>query len=304
MKVIAGVHAADSGEFKVDGEPVHFRSARDARARGIGMVHQELSVAPDLSVAENVFLGAQPVSRLGTIAWGRMAREARRATEEPRPRHRPARAARRFSDRRAATRRTRARAVLRRAHHHSRRADLGAVAARDRAAVRRCCGGCARAAAASSSSRIFSTTSSKSPTRFRCSATAAASRTREVGPGRRQGLDHREHDRRRPRRTRTRAISHDIALKAAPHDAGGAGGGGPDAGAVLPQRLVPGACRRGARASTASWAAARSSWRGCCSASSSRNAARLRLERRRRAARSAPPTPRTPASALCRKAGA
>jgi ribose transport system ATP-binding protein len=76
MKVIAGVHGADSGEFKVDGEPVHFRSARDARARGVAMVHQELSVAPDLSVAENVFLGAQPVTGLGNIAWGRMAREA------------------------------------------------------------------------------------------------------------------------------------------------------------------------------------------------------------------------------------
>ena len=76
MKVIAGVHAADSGAFKVDGEPVHFRSARDARARGIAMVHQELSVAPDLSVAENVFLGAQPVGRFGNIAWGRMARLA------------------------------------------------------------------------------------------------------------------------------------------------------------------------------------------------------------------------------------
>jgi ribose transport system ATP-binding protein len=76
MKVIAGVHAADSGEFKVDGEPVHFRSTRDARACGIGMVHQELSVAPDLSVAENVFLGAQPVGRFGNIAWRRMARLA------------------------------------------------------------------------------------------------------------------------------------------------------------------------------------------------------------------------------------
>ncbi len=78
MKVIAGVHAADSGEFKVDGEFVHFHSTRDARARGIAMVHQELSVAPDLSVAENVFFGAQPVNGLGTIAWGRMAREAAR----------------------------------------------------------------------------------------------------------------------------------------------------------------------------------------------------------------------------------
>ncbi len=76
MKVIAGVHPADSGDFKVDGEPVRFRSARDARARGIAMVHQELSVAPDLTVAENVFLGSQPVTRLRTIAWRRMARQA------------------------------------------------------------------------------------------------------------------------------------------------------------------------------------------------------------------------------------
>ncbi len=76
MKIIAGVHAGDAGEMRVDGQPVHFRSTRDARAAGIGMVHQELSVAPDLTVAENVFLGAQPVGRFGVVAWKRMAREA------------------------------------------------------------------------------------------------------------------------------------------------------------------------------------------------------------------------------------
>jgi len=76
MKIIAGVHSGDAGEMRVDGAPVRFRSTRDARAAGIGMVHQELSVAPDLTVAENVFLGAQPVGRLGLVAWNRMAREA------------------------------------------------------------------------------------------------------------------------------------------------------------------------------------------------------------------------------------
>jgi ribose transport system ATP-binding protein len=76
MKIIAGVHAGDAGEMRVDGTPVRFRSTRDARAAGIGMVHQELSVAPDLTVAENVFLGSQPVGPLGLVAWGRMAREA------------------------------------------------------------------------------------------------------------------------------------------------------------------------------------------------------------------------------------
>ena len=123
--------------MRVDGKEAHFRSSRDALAAGIGMVHQELSVAPELSVAENVFLGAQPVSRFGIVAWRRMARAGRRAVEKPRPRHRSARAARRFPDRRAAAGRTLARAVLGRAHHHSRRTDLGFVAAGDRAPVRR-----------------------------------------------------------------------------------------------------------------------------------------------------------------------
>jgi ribose transport system ATP-binding protein len=76
MKIIAGVHPADSGIMRVDGRQVHFRSTRDALAAGIGMVHQELSVAPELSVAENVFLGAQPVNGLGVVAWRRMAERA------------------------------------------------------------------------------------------------------------------------------------------------------------------------------------------------------------------------------------
>jgi ribose transport system ATP-binding protein len=76
MKIIAGVHTDFAGRFVLDGKETHFHSARDARAAGIAMVHQELSIAPDLTVAENVFLGAQPTNRLGIVAWRRMAREA------------------------------------------------------------------------------------------------------------------------------------------------------------------------------------------------------------------------------------
>jgi len=78
MKIIAGVYGDYAGEFRLDGRPVHFRSTRDALAAGIGMVHQELSIAPDLSVAENVFLGTQPVGAMGFVRWRRMASEARR----------------------------------------------------------------------------------------------------------------------------------------------------------------------------------------------------------------------------------
>src|SRR3954452_11191521 len=76
MKIIAGVHSEFSGRFMLDGKETRFRSTRDAHSAGIAMVHQELSVAPDLTVAENVFLGNQPTNRLGLVQWRRMAREA------------------------------------------------------------------------------------------------------------------------------------------------------------------------------------------------------------------------------------
>jgi ribose transport system ATP-binding protein len=76
MKVIAGVHAEHDGTMRVNGREVAFRSASDALAAGIGMVHQELSVVPELTVAENVFLGAQPTTKLGLVDWPFMFREA------------------------------------------------------------------------------------------------------------------------------------------------------------------------------------------------------------------------------------
>jgi ribose transport system ATP-binding protein len=76
MKIIAGLHPEFSGRFLVDRQEKRFRSARDAHAAGIAMVHQELSVALDLTVAENVFLGNQPTNRFGIVQWRRMAREA------------------------------------------------------------------------------------------------------------------------------------------------------------------------------------------------------------------------------------
>jgi ribose transport system ATP-binding protein len=76
MKIIAGVHAEYNGTMRLDGETIRFRSTRDARDSGIGMVHQELSIVPDLSVAENVLLGVQPTNRLGLVDWRGMTRIA------------------------------------------------------------------------------------------------------------------------------------------------------------------------------------------------------------------------------------
>jgi ABC-type sugar transport system ATPase subunit len=65
-KVLAGIHAADSGTIRIDGEPRRFHSPADAARAGIGMVHQELAFCPDLSVAENLGLGHYP-RRLGVF---------------------------------------------------------------------------------------------------------------------------------------------------------------------------------------------------------------------------------------------
>jgi ribose transport system ATP-binding protein len=60
MKVLAGALAPDSGEMTLDGEPYAPAAPLDARRRGVAMIHQELALAPHLSVAENVMLGGEP----------------------------------------------------------------------------------------------------------------------------------------------------------------------------------------------------------------------------------------------------
>ena len=62
MKILAGVYQPDSGKTLIDGQEVHFARPSDALANGIAMIYQELSLAPDLTVAENIFLGREPLS--------------------------------------------------------------------------------------------------------------------------------------------------------------------------------------------------------------------------------------------------
>jgi ABC-type sugar transport system ATPase subunit len=59
-KILAGLHAPDSGQVLLDGRPVRFQGPRDALAAGVGMVHQELAFCENLTVAENLCLGALP----------------------------------------------------------------------------------------------------------------------------------------------------------------------------------------------------------------------------------------------------
>jgi ribose transport system ATP-binding protein len=61
MNILGGVHQPDSGSIRINGDEVVLRSVSDAISRGIGFIHQELNVLDNLDVAENVFLGREPV---------------------------------------------------------------------------------------------------------------------------------------------------------------------------------------------------------------------------------------------------
>lgn len=74
MKVLSGVYQPDAGVIKVDGKPIVIDKPADARAAGISLIYQELSVATNLTVAENVFMGSEPRTRWGMADIAEMNR--------------------------------------------------------------------------------------------------------------------------------------------------------------------------------------------------------------------------------------
>ena len=64
MKILSGVHQKDKGQIFIDGEEAHIKNTFDSKKLGIGIIYQEFSLVPDLSVAENIFL-----NRLGENGW-------------------------------------------------------------------------------------------------------------------------------------------------------------------------------------------------------------------------------------------
>jgi simple sugar transport system ATP-binding protein len=69
IKILSGVHRHDEGRLLVEGEEVHFGSPRDARAKGIATVYQDLAMVPLMSVWRNFFLGAEPRKGVGPLQW-------------------------------------------------------------------------------------------------------------------------------------------------------------------------------------------------------------------------------------------
>ena len=75
VKILAGVHRRDSGMLQVGGQDVNFHSPGEATAAGIAIIYQEPTLFPDLSVAENVLMGRQPLAGLGRIDRAEMQRQ-------------------------------------------------------------------------------------------------------------------------------------------------------------------------------------------------------------------------------------
>lgn len=78
MKILAGVHTSYDGTILVEGQAASFSGVRDAEEAGVAIIHQELNLVPELSVADNIFLGREPLIGGVLIDRRRMARAAER----------------------------------------------------------------------------------------------------------------------------------------------------------------------------------------------------------------------------------
>ncbi|HKL69797.1 sugar ABC transporter ATP-binding protein [Salibaculum sp.] len=72
MKVLGGIYDPDEGQIYVAEEPVTVASPMQAKARGVVFIHQELSLADELTVAENIWLGELPLKSFGRVDWGKL----------------------------------------------------------------------------------------------------------------------------------------------------------------------------------------------------------------------------------------
>jgi rhamnose transport system ATP-binding protein len=76
IKIMTGFHQPDKGEIYLDGKRARFSDTRESRQAGIAAIYQELSLFPDLDVAENIFVGRQPITTGGRIDWRKLYADA------------------------------------------------------------------------------------------------------------------------------------------------------------------------------------------------------------------------------------
>jgi ABC-type sugar transport system ATPase subunit len=77
MKILSGVYTADEGQILIEGQQVEFHNTRLAETAGIAIIHQELNLIPQMTVAENIFLGREPKTGLGLVDYKSMRLRAK-----------------------------------------------------------------------------------------------------------------------------------------------------------------------------------------------------------------------------------
>jgi ribose transport system ATP-binding protein len=82
MKVLGGIHQPDGGAIHMGDDKVVMAGPLEAKAKGIVFIHQELSLAEELSVAENIYLGELPRKSLGRVDWAKLARQTNAILEK------------------------------------------------------------------------------------------------------------------------------------------------------------------------------------------------------------------------------
>jgi ribose transport system ATP-binding protein len=81
IKILSGAYLPDTGKIFLDGKELNITDPHSGREQGISVIYQELSLIPNMSVAENIFLGNMP-KKLGTVKWQEMRRRASEVLQE------------------------------------------------------------------------------------------------------------------------------------------------------------------------------------------------------------------------------
>jgi ribose transport system ATP-binding protein len=89
MKVLTGIYSLDQGEIFYKNTPVKFTGPRHSQEAGISIIHQELNLIPELSIAENIFLGREITNMFGAIQWTVMFEEAQILLDRLNVKHKP-----------------------------------------------------------------------------------------------------------------------------------------------------------------------------------------------------------------------
>ena len=81
MKILGGIYSADSGAIYMEGKEGSIQSVEDARKHGVSFIHQEITNIPEMTIAENIFLGREPQNYMKMVDYRRMKREAQSALD-------------------------------------------------------------------------------------------------------------------------------------------------------------------------------------------------------------------------------